>query len=123
MVGGDEIEPETFEVRIDVAADVLAAGAVVDGARPWQSELRRAAGLALEEAEILGVARAGPGDAARDFRDAPRGAVAMALGFAPALLLGQFDGHPGDAGMGEGVRVGAAAEFAVGDHLQARVLL
>ena len=49
--------------------------------------------------------------------------MAMAVRTGPAFLLGHLDLHAGNAGAGEGIRIGAAAELAVGDDLQAELFL
>jgi len=49
--------------------------------------------------------------------------VAVGLRSRPAALLRHFDLHAGNAGAGEGIGIGAAPELAVGDDLQADVLL
>ena len=123
VVGGDEVGPEIVEIGIDLAADMVAAGAVVDIGRAGQRHLGRALGQRLEEREVARVARALPCDLARHLGDAARHAVAMRVGLAPALLLAERDGDARDARGGEGIGIGVAAELAVGDGLEPHLLL
>src|SRR5262245_10560657 len=93
----------------------------VAGAR--ERDLGRARGQRLEKAKVVGVLWSLPGDAADNRWNTPRHPVAMALRPGPAALLRHFDLHAGNAGAGEGIGIGAAPELAVGDDVQADVLL
>src|SRR5262249_46419239 len=64
-----------------------------------------------------------PFDAADDLRNPPRHAAAMALRARKALVLGHLDPHAGNTGAGEGIGVGPAPELAVGDGVEADLLL
>ena len=123
MVGGDEVRPERIEVRIDLAADIGAPGAVMDVAGAGQRDLRRAARHRLEEGEIAGVLRTFPGDAVDHLGDAARGAVAVRLRLGPAGLFSQFDRDAGNARRGKRIRIGSAPEVAVGHDGKPDVLL
>src|SRR5262249_16595739 len=122
-VGLDQIGPEGVEIAIDLAADIGAAGAIVDVAGAGQGDLGCARGRGLEEARVVGVLGPGPGDGVDDLGDAARHAVAVALRAGPALILRQLDLHAGNAGAGERVGIGPAPELAVGDDVEPNLLL
>src|SRR5262249_55867842 len=111
------------EVGIDIAADMGAARAVMNVAGARERDLGRARGQRLEKAKVVGVLWPLPGDAADNRRNAPRHPVAVALRSRPPALLRHVDLHAGNAGAGEGIGIGATPELAVGDDLQADVLL
>ncbi len=119
----DEVGPEPVEIGIGIPADIGAAGAIVDVAGAGKRDLGGAAGQRPEIAKILGVLRALPFDAADHPGNAPRHSMAVALRPPKALVLGHLDLHAGNAGAGEGVGISPAPELAVGDDVEADLLL
>ncbi len=121
-VDAGEVGVEVLDVGIGLGVDGVSAAAEVDHARRWDGDLGRLAGHRLQEGEVVDEDRLGARDLAHD----PHGGRAARLG--PLLVVERrrelrlVHLHIGDLQQ-EIDLPGLAVVFAVGDRLQAEILL